>query len=913
MIRMIQSSSANHAKAYFSGALLKSDYYIDDQELQGRYQGRLAERLGLDEFASKESFFALCENIDPKTGEPLTPRTKEERTIGYDINFHCPKSVSILHALAKDGHILEAFQDSVADTMRDIEADGKTRVRKSGNYDDRNTGELLWADFTHQTARPVDDHAPDPHLHSHCFVFNATWDEQEKRYKAAKFRDIKRDMPYYQARFHKRLADKMMALGYQVKLTDKSFEIEGVPQSAIDLFSKRTDEIGRVAEEQGITDAKQLDQLGARTRSKKQKGSSMAELKVEWRRQLKELGDDDGKGDKAVRHAPAKTLSRLNAKDCLDHAISHSFERASVIVDRRLLGTAYRYALGNSRISVEDITNQFAADDRIIQIAQGSRKLCTTKEVLKEEKHMVELARQGQDKMRPLYQSVPELKLNDQQVAAVGHVLTTKNRVSIIRGASGTGKTTLMRQAVDQIEKAGKKVIVVAPTAQASRGVLKEEGFEKAETVAKLLLDEKLQKELEGQILWVDEAGLLGTGDMSRLLEIATKSNARLILGGDTRQHASVVRGDALRILNTVGGIKTAEVSKIFQQKNERYRAAVEDLSKGDVKNAFTKLDNLGSIKIIDPMKPNEELVGDYIKAIKGGKTALVISPTHKQGDQVTDEIREKLRLMGMIGKKDIAIKKLSNLNLTAAEKMDTRNLDEGQIVQFNQNLPNIKRGSAWTIKTIQDNDIQIQDASGHRTNLPRNKSGYYDVFKETEIALSKGDKVQITRNGFDQQKKRLNNGMALEVVSINKDGVVKLKNKASNAVFTLDKDFGHLAYGYCLTSYASQGKTVDEVLIAQPSSTFPATDVKQFYVSVSRGRDSAKIYTDDREALLDYASELGERQSALELVSSKGHHLNHLYQIQRTEQNRIVKPAGKKSISSQNIYFNEINYEPEF
>ncbi|RYG45546.1 MAG: conjugal transfer protein, partial [Chitinophagaceae bacterium] len=178
---MVQSSSAAHAKAYFSDALSKSDYYINDQELNGKIQGKLAERLGLTGPATQEVFFALCENINPRTGEHLTPRTKEERTTGYDINFHCPKSVSILHALSSNDHLLEAFQQSVQATMQDIEADSKTRVRKDGQYDDRNTGELVWADFVHQTARPVDDSVPDPHLHIHAYIFNATWDEQEQK------------------------------------------------------------------------------------------------------------------------------------------------------------------------------------------------------------------------------------------------------------------------------------------------------------------------------------------------------------------------------------------------------------------------------------------------------------------------------------------------------------------------------------------------------------------------------------------------------------------------------------------------------------------------------------------------------------------------------------------------------------
>ncbi|EPB65412.1 conjugative relaxase domain protein, partial [Ancylostoma ceylanicum] len=304
---MIQSKSAGHAKAYFSDALAKSDYYTSDQELAGYWQGKLADRIGLSGHSSKDGFFALCENRHPHTGAPLTPRTKEERTTGYDINFHCPKSVSLLHVFSKDDHILTAFQEAVTDTMKEIEADSQARVRQGGIYDDRQTGALVWAHFVHQTARPVEGQLPDPHLHSHCFVFNATWDENEGRIKAGQFRDIKRNMPYYQARFHMVLSDKLASLGYGIRRTAKSFEIEGVPQRAIDLFSKRTDEIGRMAKEKGITDAKELDNLGARTRGRKQKGASMDELKREWMAQIQ--ASEAGRREdlqKTVRSSPEK-------------------------------------------------------------------------------------------------------------------------------------------------------------------------------------------------------------------------------------------------------------------------------------------------------------------------------------------------------------------------------------------------------------------------------------------------------------------------------------------------------------------------------------------------------------------------------------------------------------------------------
>jgi conjugative relaxase-like TrwC/TraI family protein len=896
MIRMIQSRSAARAKAYFTEALVKADYYLDGQEMSGLFQGKLAERLGLAGPVTKDAFFSLCENINPETGKPLTPRTKEERTTGYDLNFHCPKSVSVLNSLSGDDHILRAFEDSVRQTMLDIEADARTRVRKGGAMEERATGELLWADFIHQTARPVEGHLPDPHLHAHCFVFNATWDEEEKQIKAAQFRDINASMPWYQARFHKRLSDRLMEAGYQIRRTDKSFEVEGVPQPVIDLFSKRTDEIGRVAKEKGITGEKELAELGARTRANKQKGHTMDELRAEWRRQIRDLGEE-GKGAQAVRFAPAKATREVTPRQCVDHAVQHGFERASVVEDRRLLAAAYRHALGHRDVTLQDTDASFAEDERIIHVQEWGRTRCTTRQVLAEEKRMVSLAREGMGKLQPLYPEAPNVKLDGQQGEAVRHVLTTPHRVCIVRGVAGSGKTTLMREAIEHIEQAGKRVTVVAPTSEASRGVLRQEGMKEADTVAKLLADAKMQQALNGQVLWVDEAGLLGTGDMTRLLELATEKNARLILGGDTRQHASVVRGDALRILNTVGGIRAAEVSKIYRQRSEDYRRAVEHLAQGNVQSAFDKLDAMGSIQSVDPLKPNEKLVRDYADALRRGKSALVISPTHQQGEQVTQAIREHLKQKGLLGKKEHAVTRLASLNRTEAEKGDWRNFSEGHVVQLSQNLPGMKRGSVWTVERSSEKGVFVRGDDGHTVALPLAKSAQFELYRKSEMPLARGDAVRITRNGFDREKNRLHNGQVLHVQAVGKNGDLVLRNQVSKARYTLDREFGHLSHAYCVTSHAAQGKTVDEVFIAQPAATFSATDAKQVYVSVSRGRDRARIYTDDKEELLAHAARLGDRQSALELVGSKNRTRERVEQRVREAMNRHPasdKPAPK-------------------
>jgi conjugative relaxase-like TrwC/TraI family protein len=913
MIRMIQSTSAGHAKTYFSDALQKADYYIDEQELKGKFLGRLSERLGLTSEATKEDFFALCENVNPVTGENLTPRTKEERTVGYDINFHCPKSVSLIHALSNDNHILDAFEKSVEDTMTDIEADSMTRVRKNGVYEDRKTGELLWSQFTHQTARPVDGSLPDPHLHAHCFTFNATWDENEQKVKACQFRDIKRDMPYYQSRFHKTLSDRLIDLGYDIKRTEKSFEISGVPKSAINHFSKRTDEIGQFAKEKGITNAKDLDGLGARSRSKKQKGYSMAELKKEWKTQLRQLADlKEESGNSKIRFSPNRSTLITNPKECMDHAISHSFERASVMGERRVLESAYRHSIGRRSTTLNAITDIFRSDSRIIHVKEHNRILCTTKEVLKEENRMVMLARKGHGSFAPLYSKEPKVTLTGQQGDAVKHLMTTKDQVSILRGVAGAGKTRTLTEVAKLIEKSGKQVILVAPSASASRGVLVDEGFSNANTVAKLLVDKEQQNLLLDQVLIVDEAGLLGTKDTVDLLRIADEQKARIIFVGDTRQHSSVQRGDALRILNKVGGIHTAELSKIRRQTDAAYREAVEHLSNGNVKKAFEKLETIGSIKVIDPLKPNEELVNDYIETIKKGKSALVVSPTHAQGQNVTKDIRHKLRHEGLIGAEEVKVKKLTNINFTEAQRNDWRNYEPEQVIRFTQNRGSFKRGSAWTVSKIEGQKVKINNQTGIEVELPDDIADCYNVYRKTEIGLSKGDKVRITRNSFDQNKKRLDNGYQAEVLAISKDGTTKLRNENGKMIYKIDKDFGDIDYAYCTTSHSSQGKTVNEVFISQPSATFTATDAKQFYVSVSRGQNIARIYTDDKENLLLSASSLGDRQSAIELTNKRFPLTDIVEQNERQKHKPNVEKDTfyNKDLEGKRAMFND--YEPE-
>jgi conjugative relaxase-like TrwC/TraI family protein len=257
MIRISQQDSASGAKRYYATA----DYYSQGQELVGLWGGKGAARLGLSGTVDKVSFERLCDNLDPRTGKPLTVRTRTERTVGYDFTFSVPKSVSLLYAMSGDEGIMDAFRGAVDETMREMEAEMKTRVRKHFQDVDRTTGNMTWAEFIHTTSRPVDG-IPDPHLHAHVFAFNSTWDQEEQRWKAGQFRELKRDAPYFQAAFRVRLANRLQDIGFGVSRKRDDFEITGIQADVLKRFSRRTALIEKLAEEKGITDPESRSRWG---------------------------------------------------------------------------------------------------------------------------------------------------------------------------------------------------------------------------------------------------------------------------------------------------------------------------------------------------------------------------------------------------------------------------------------------------------------------------------------------------------------------------------------------------------------------------------------------------------------------------------------------------------------------------
>ena len=847
MIRITQQNSADGAKRYYATA----DYYSEGQELVGSWGGKAAERLGLSGTVDKASFELLCDNLDPRTGKALTVRNRSERTVGYDFTFSVPKSVSLLYAMTADEEIMNAFRGAVDETMREVELEMKTRVRKGGLDENRTTGNMVWAEFIHTTSRPVDG-VPDPQLHAHVFAFNSTWDEQEDRWKAGQFRELKRDAPYFQAAFRVRLANRLQDLGFGVERKRDDFEIMGLKPDVLKRFSRRTALIEKMAAEKGITDPNRKAELGAETREKKSKALSMDQLRDAWgnRMAVAERHNLEGVSCKATsypRHASGETQA-------VDHALEHSFVREAVMPERKLLTEALKRGLGS--VTVEE-TSRELRDRPLIRSDVAGRTMATTKEMLSLETKLVEFSKNGRGRCRPLgdpERACSRTWFNAGQKAAVAHVLGSRDRVMIIRGVAGTGKTTLEQEIGEALAEVGRPVVAVAQSVKASRDVLRNEaGFENADTVARFLKDQEMQQSARNGVVLVDEASLLGTRDLHKVFAVAEEVNARVILVGDRKQHRSVNAGEPLKLLEERAGLPVAEVTDILRQQGN-YKKAARALSEGRTEEAFKELDQLGWIKQVPDSERNEQIATAYLSAASekkkrgGTKSALVVSPTHAEGNLITAAIRQRLKSRNKL-KTERAVSVWVSSRLTDAQKSDSTEYESGNLVQFHQNAQGFKKGARLVVK--------------EGASLPMHFANRFEVYRPVQIALAVGDRVRITAGGKTKDGKHaLRNGTLLTV-----DGFTKRGDLVVDHGWVIDRDFGHLTHGYVVTSHASQGATVDKVIVAISSQSLAATDQRTAYVAVTRGKEQALIFTDDRKELLRAIGREDGSISAIELA----------------------------------------------
>ena len=543
-----------NAKEYFEEHLCVGDYYNEGQQVAGQWLGLGTERLGLSGKVGSEAFLRLCENRHPDSGETLTQRLNTtrmdeasdntaNRRIFYDFTFSPPKSVSVVALAGADERILEAHAQAVRSALRELETFATTRVRVGKANNDRSTGNFVAAMFTHDTSRALD-----PHLHTHCIVFNATFDAVENRWKALQNYEMLRARKFAENTYYHELASKLRSFGYGIRNQARGdFQIEGVSDEICERFSKRHTQIDEaikklLAEKPECAggDLMAMRRLIATAeRARKQKELSRDEQRSLWDAQLSE-------GERAAlrrlpNHSETARSNRISVGEAVQWAEDHLFDRHSVVLECQLWQQALEHGRGE-HFSVAEL-KEFTRQRPYIRNPEHPNEV-TLREVLQREMEIVQTVKDGAGNCRPLVEHsyTADPKLDGEQRLALDALLRSTNAVSLFRGGAGTGKSFVLRELVGQVRQSGRRVVVLAPQRQQVVAMEQAE-FPSPTTVTSFLLKREL---VEGAVIVVDEAGQIGGRQMSELLRLARERKARVILSGDTRQHGAVAASDAL-------------------------------------------------------------------------------------------------------------------------------------------------------------------------------------------------------------------------------------------------------------------------------------------------------------------------------------------------------------------------------
>jgi conjugative relaxase-like TrwC/TraI family protein len=832
MLRIHPIANAENAKAYYT----TSDYFLDTP---GEWIGKGAELLGLSGRCDRKDFDALCDNVNPTTGMPLTVVTRDGRRTGWDLNFNAVKSCGIAREILADIRVEDAHREAVKYAIGEVEKDMATRVRVGGQDDDRVTGNLVGMHVVHRTTRPnQDDHLPDMALHSHVVVFNATRDPVENRWKAAQIGGIKHDAPYYEALYHNRLAANLKAIGYGIRRKGKAFEIEGISDEMIRRFSRRTATIEEMAAVLGVKNAASKAKLGATTRLHK------VELKEDdltryWRSRL---SDEERAGMEKLIGQPSY---QSDERQAVGWAISHMFERNSVVDERRLYEAAIRHGIGC-------VSPEAVRAEAVVQGVLSNGKEATTRDLLAEERRIIAFARDGRGSCKPmateeqLARQKDFQRLSGEQKRIVMHIGLSKNRVIVVEGDAGTGKTDALKVSIPGIKLPG---VMLAPSAEASRGVLRSKGFANADTLQRFLLDTNFQEEARDGFILLDEAPLAGFKDIDRLMGIAKELNARVILQGDRKQHHSVQRGNLFPVLERFAGLPTGRLKEIWRQQNDGYKQAVASLAKGDMTGGFDRLAALGWVK---ETASNAPLVDDYMAALDAKKSVIVVAPTHVECDEITAELRHRLKETGIVATDERVFEQLKPLSWTEAERGDLGRYEGREVMRFHYNSGSFRAGQR----------VRVADwKPGQKFGKPAD----FSVYEPASIAIAAGDKIRATAGGKTKDgKHKFDNGYCCEVAGFTESGDIRLKNG-----WVIAKEFSLLTHNYVTTSHASQGRTVDRVLVSMGSESVPAINAQQAYVSLSRGRESARVYSNlPADELRQLIQRSDSRKAATELMA---------------------------------------------
>jgi conjugative relaxase-like TrwC/TraI family protein len=899
MLTISKPLSAGQARAYHAEEFgnARENYYTEADRIRGEWHGRLAEQWGLSGEVREEHFQRLSEGQHPITSEQLirhqaareymNRRGEEvsamEHRAGWDATFSAPKSVSLTALVGGDERVREAHQESADAALEELER--YVQARMGGNLPAETTGKWIAAKFEHDSARPVNGYAA-PQLHTHVVFFNITvTDDGEAR--ALQPRELYKTQQYATAVYRSELANRLKELGYEVERGESSQpEVKGYSREYLEASSPRRQQI-----EEHLAKANQRGagaaQIAAHQTRENKLELSHGAMQEMHRAMAETFGNQP---DRVVAAAQTRTeqLSEDPGEKVIGQALTYSrdknLERDAVADERDLLRDALKRSMGGA--TVAEVKTEFEKRVRSGEFIEtgnrGPDRAFTTKEMIDYERDTIRMMRAGQKQHAPIARfetrraiEQEHSHLNESQRAAVEQILSSRDQVTALEGVAGSGKTTSLAAVREATEHEGYKVEGFAPTSRAAQK-LAEAGIESSTLQRHLTRSGELH---DGQkrLYVLDESSLASTKQINEFLH-HLRANDRVMLVGDTRQHEAVEAGRPYQQLQEAG-LETARLDEIVRQKDPALKEVVEQLSRGNVREAIERLDAQGRIhEIPDRDERLKEIARAYAMKPEG---TLVVSPDNPSRREINEAIHREMQSTGHIGIKEHNLRVLvARQEITGADRQWAAQYEPGDVVRYRRGSKThgIEAGEYVRVERTngKDNLVTVNRENGEQLSYDPRRLHGVTLYREAERAFSAGDRLQFTA---PNRERHIANRELGTVERIDDSGRLQLRLDSGRSIAFNIKENPHLDYGYAMTSHSSQGQTADRVLIHVDTEQAGEKLVNRrlAYVALSRGRFDAQIYTNHRT---DLAQGLERDVSHRAAIEPNHEHPSSVYEI---------------------------------
>ena len=678
------------------------DYYSGEGEAEGQWLGDAAKDLGLDGAVEADQLTAMLTGRNPATGEPLGLRAVGGRGAvpGFDLTFSVPKSASLLWALgdAETSAAVTAALDRSLDAAFGYLQREACWTRRGADAEFVRGNGFLAAGYRHRSSRNGD-----PQVHVHALVANATQGPDGKwtrLYHPAIYEHAKTAGYIFEAQFRQELTQSIGARWREVR--NGIAEIGGFDDAHLRAFSTRRAEIVEAAGPGASARSRQIANLT--TREAKGQGIGDADLRQRWREQAEDVGLDLKAisiwfGEHGTLTPSALTFDQLDF--AVTEGVSH-FDRRDVIQ-----AVAGLLQDGGRATEIERTADAFLASDAVLPISEGPREpRFTTRRVWEIERKALATAERMRTQGVPaagdliaaqVIRSRPTLKVDQREM--VRRLLSSTEGVTVVIGEAGTGKTYAIVAAAEGWARAGIELRAAAPTWRAAN-VMRSEGLS-ATSIASLLgeLDRAARAGTdglaEGSVLLVDEAGMVDSATLARLIAHADAAGAKLVLVGDPQQLGEIEAGGLFAAL--AERAEPIHLDQVIRHHHETDREGAKRIREREGREALSLYRSEERVIVAPNAEARREaMVRDWQEAFAGGEDAVMVAKRNVDVQKLNELARAAMRERGRIGSEEIEV---GGNAFAAGDQVITR---------VNDRALDVYNRERWTVAEVDPTDRTV-------------------------------------------------------------------------------------------------------------------------------------------------------------------------------------------------------------